>query len=165
MNQKKFQKISILLLLSFNVILLSVTWIMMLQAYPHLPGEIPYWLNLAGQEVIRFPKSPIIFIYPAAQSLFLPLFWLLSSRWIKKPDSPGAGAELTEILTGLKKELVLLLMIFFNLIFIHIQRSLIWLAHGLGPGVNKIYFFSLIIIIFLLIPYYRFRRSLIIRMN
>jgi len=41
------------------------------------------------------------------------------------------------------------------------QRSLIWLAHGLSAGVNKFYFFLLLVIILLLIPYYHFNRQLI----
>lgn len=212
----------------FNAILLGISWVMMIQAYPRLPQHIPYWLNLAGQNVLRAPKSPLFFIYPGAQTLFLVVFWLAGNIWVrkreafegvapavgeagngesqednrglfgqtpaedKKPGGQGkAGAksgqpaaagpaftyparkpaasfekretnpELQAALINLKKELVLLLMIFFNLIFIHIQRSLIWLAHGLSAGVNKFYFFSLIIIILLLIPYYRFRRSLL----
>ncbi len=73
--------------------------------------------------------------------------------------SPGVKAAHI----NLKKELVWLLMVFFNLIFIHIQRSLIWLAYGLSVGVNRYYFFSLLVIILLLIPYYRFRLALLNR--
>lgn len=164
-DPRAFQKKSIWLLAVFNITLLVVSWIMMLQAYPHLPQEIPYWLNLAGQEVMRAPKSPLLFIYPVAQSLFLLAFWLAGSIWVKKPDRPVEKPELQAALSDLKKELVLLLMIFFNLIFIHIQRSLIWLAQGTGMGINKYYFFSSILIILLLIPYYRFRQALIIKMN
>jgi len=227
-DRLSWQKSSIRLLAVFNAILLGISWVMMIQAYPRLPQLIPYWLNLAGQSVLRAPKSLFFFIYPAAQTLFLVVFWLVGNIWVRKREAvegvaPGvSGAEkskrqednrglfgpasaedkkpggqgevgansgqpaaaepaftypvgkpaasfekrelspeLQAALTNLKKELVLLLMIFFNLIFIHIQRSLIWLAHGLSAGVNKFYFFSLIIIILLLIPYYRFRRSLL----
>lgn len=165
MDLRTFQKQSIRLLVLFNLTLLFVSWVMMLRAYPHLPQEIPYWLNLAGQEILRAPKSPLLFIYPVAQSLFLIVFWLAGSVWVRKPDRPAEKPELQPALTDLKKELVLLFMIFFNLIFIHIQRSLIWLARGAGAGVNKFYFFSLLIIIMLLVPYYRFRRTLIIKLS
>lgn len=230
MNRLAWQKNSIRLLVLFNAILLGISWVMMIQAYPRLPQLIPFWLNLAGQSVLRAPKGPLFFIYPFAQTLFLIVFWLVGKIWVRKrePDEdiadlasdigksevqednqrlfdqapaenqksgtqsrvsdesgqPAAmgtdftfavekttgswnkrhfSPELQAALTNLKKELVLLLMIFFNLIFIHIQRSLIWLAHGLSAGVNKFYFFSLILIILLLIPYYRFRRTLIKR--
>ncbi|MDI6698013.1 MAG: hypothetical protein QME85_03630 [Candidatus Saccharicenans sp.] len=165
MDLRAFQKQSIRLLVLFNLTLLVVSWAMMLRAYPQLPQEIPYWLNLAGQEILRTPKSPLLFIYPVAQSLFLIVFWLAGSVWVRKPDRPAEMPELQAALTDLKKELVLLFMIFFNLIFIHIQRSLIWLARGAGAGVNKFYFFSLIIIILLLVPYYRFRRTLIMKLS
>jgi hypothetical protein len=225
-DPQTWQKNSIRLLTVFNAILLGMSWVMMIQAYPRLPEFIPYWLNLGGQNVLRATKGPFFFIYPAAQTLFLLVFWLVGNIWVRKPElaeekapgtggpvksesqkdnrdlggqvaaeekKPGGQAEVgpdsgqaaapgpaliypvekpdvswkkREISPGrraafinLKKELVLLMMIFFNLIFIHIQRSLIWLAHGLSVGVNKFYFFSLIIIILLLIPYYRFRRS------
>ncbi|MGQ9801674.1 MAG: hypothetical protein ACUVRL_08435 [Candidatus Saccharicenans sp.] len=230
MDRLYWQKSSVRLLGLFNAILLGISWVMMIKAYPRLPQLIPYWLNLAGQSVLRAPKGPLFFIYPAAQTLFLVVFWLAGNIWVRKqePDEDVANLasglekseshennqglfgqaqaedqksgtqsrvsgesgqpaamgtdfnyavgkkaaswnkrqfspELLAAITNLKKELVLLLMIFFNLIFIHIQRSLIWLAHGPSAGVNKFYFFSLIIIILLLIPYYRFRRTLIKR--
>ncbi len=205
---------------------------MIIQAYPQLPEEIPYWLNLAGQSVIKAPKSLLFFLYPLGQTLFIIGFWLVGKIWVKKPELPTAGStsgkpeastekswlkaatgkrrpfaaknssadlpvsldqaedylgnltnsslpakkepekrrsqvlrsQTLETLKNLRKELILLLLIFFNLIFIHIQRSLIWLAHGLIIGVNRFYFFCLFLIIFLLLPYYRFRRSLIIRL-
>jgi hypothetical protein len=171
---------------------------MIIQAYPRLPDQIPYWLNLAGQGVIKAARSPLFFLYPLGQTLFIIGFWLAGRIWVRKPEKPEGipvlrepenrkkaalaerrpdaikqpeaerqqliNPEILSALRNLRKELVLLLLIFFNLIFIHIQRSLIWLAHGLSVGVNKFYFIFLFIIIFLLLPYYRFRRSLIIRL-
>jgi|GEM_PF-362242 len=230
------QNLSVWLLAFFNLLLLTAGWLMIFYAYPRLPDEIPYWLNLAGQGVLKAAKSPLLFLYPMAQTLFFIFFWLMGSIWVKKPEpigeetkpsakkagqssslskiesektssqqaemtkeqaaascvsfsqnsyqpipnqkpsalvkgslqervTQGLNPELSQALKNLKKELILLLLIFFNLIFIHIQRSLIWLAHGLSAGVNKFYFFSLIIIILLLLPYYRFRRRLVIRLS
>ncbi len=223
-------KSAIRLLALFNAILLGVSWLMMVRAYPRLPGEIPYWLPLAGQAVLRAPKGPFFFLYPLFQTLFLLAFYLAGTVWAKKPergglreipeqqenatekisadglekagegragdsetagggledgrpgeqlpggrgqmDQPGAETSrrsgtiqdrLRAELTHLEREMVWLAMIFFNLVFIHVQRSLIWLAHGLSVGVNKYYFFSLLIMILLLIPYYRFRLSLLSR--
>ena len=62
----------------------------------------------------------------------------------------------------LKKEVTYLALIFFNLIFIHLQTSLILLSHQIGTGINKYYFSMLIIIIFILIPYYHIRRRMIL---
>lgn len=229
MNVSIRQKSSIRLLGLFNVILLGVSWLMMVRAYPRLPDEIPYWLPLAGQDILRAPKGPFFFLYPLFQTLFLLAFYLAGMVWAKKPEKGGdreipekkktttgkisaygkkispegeeeidaAGSSrqkspvsevesnrrrrfipkeaeteyrpgeispgLQAALLNLKTEMVWLLMIFFNLVFIHVQRSLIWLAHGLSFGVNKFYFFSLIVIILLLIPYYRFRLSLLNR--
>jgi len=50
-----------------------------------------------------------------------------------------------------------LVSIFFQLIFIHIQRSLILLAHGIEKGIRPIYFYSVVGFILVLIPYYRMR--------
>ncbi|MGB9894236.1 MAG: hypothetical protein ACPLRA_07445, partial [Candidatus Saccharicenans sp.] len=91
---------------------------MIFYAYPRLPPEIPYWLNLAGQTVMKAPKGPLLFLYPLTQSLFFTAFWLGAKIWIKMPEN--SAPELTQALKNLKKELALLLLIFFNLIFIHI---------------------------------------------
>jgi hypothetical protein len=166
------------MLFAFNGLLIAAGWVMAAYSYPRLPDLIPYWLNLAGQDVIKAGRSPLFFIYPAAQTVFVVALWLVARIWVKRPDktkkpkhldkkahisaiSDAKQKEFGHALINLKKEFVLLELIFFNLIFIHIQRSLIWLAHGLSAGVNKFYFFSLIIIILLLIPYYRLRRSLL----
>jgi hypothetical protein len=57
----------------------------------------------------------------------------------------------------LQKEFILLVLIFFQLIFIHIQRSLILMAHGVEQGIRPFYFYSVFGIILILIPYYRLR--------
>jgi hypothetical protein len=56
-----------------------------------------------------------------------------------------------------------LTLIFFNLIFIHIQRSLILLSHNIEKGVDTYYFYSLFGIIFLLILYYRLREKILLK--
>ena len=61
------------------------------------------------------------------------------------------------------KEYVYLTLIFFNLIFIHVQRSIILVAHQVAEGVDKYYFYLLFAIILVLIPYYRIRVKLFIR--
>jgi len=228
--------ISILLLVVFNGLLIVAGWVMAVYSYPRLPEQIPYWLNLAGQDEMVAPRFPLFFVYPLAQTVFVIAFWLAARIWVRKPDelkklrltaeglntglpiqtsgetaarraeqSPGelsphyadiinsegtrrlrneassdkaligkkaptadisdpGQREFYRVLINLKKEFVLLELIFFNLIFIHIQRSLIWLAHELSVGVNKFYFFSLIMITLLLIPYYRLRHALLTKM-
>jgi hypothetical protein len=70
------------------------------------------------------------------------------------PDADAQGR-----LTGLKREVLYLALIFFNLIFIHLQTSRILFSVGIGTGVNRIYFTALVLMVaFLLVPYYRIRR-------
>ena len=63
------------------------------------------------------------------------------------------------------KEMVFLILIFFNLIFIHIQRSLILLARGVERGVSELYFYSLFGIILALIPVYQIRAKIMAKMG
>jgi hypothetical protein len=60
------------------------------------------------------------------------------------------------------KEYAYLTLIFFNLIFIHIQKSLILVAHQVALGIDKYYFYLLFGIILVLIPYYRIRVRLFV---
>jgi hypothetical protein len=65
--------------------------------------------------------------------------------------------ESASTVQSLQMEIVLLACIFFQLIFIHIQRSLILLAHGVEEGIRPLYFYSVFAMILLLIPYYYMR--------
>lgn len=51
----------------------------------------------------------------------------------------------------------------FNLIFIHLQKSLILVSYQVAQGVDKYYFYLLFGIILVLIPYYRIRVRLFIK--
>jgi uncharacterized membrane protein len=147
------QKRSLIILFIFNCILLIVSWILALYSYPRLPEVMPFWINLMGQPLMLAEKSFVFFIYPIVQTLFVFLFLaiahILSLRekeiWQKK----------------LLKDHVLLSLIFFNLIFIHVQTSLVLLAHQIRGGINRTYFFMIFIVILLLIPYYRMRAKAI----
>ena len=66
-------------------------------------------------------------------------------------------------LLDLKKEVVYLALIFINLIFIHLQTSLILLSHRIGEGINKFYFGMLIGVILILIPYYYARGKMLLK--
>ena len=151
------QKKSLLILFIFNCILMVVSWILALYSYPRLPEQIPLWINLMGQPLMLAEKSPAFFIYPIIQTLFVFLFLviaqLLSLRekevWQKK----------------LLKDHALLSLIFFNLIFIHVQTSLVLLAHHIRGGINRTYFFMIFIVILLLIPYYRMRARIVSQGN
>lgn len=126
---------------------------MALYAYPRLPQKIALWLNFLGQQAIFLDKSLQFFLYPLAQTLFF-IFFLLLSRKISSKIMISAKASLF-------KEYVYLTLIFFHLIFIHIQRSLILLSHQVEKGVDKYYFYSLFGIILILIPYYRIREKML----
>jgi uncharacterized membrane protein len=147
------QKKSLLILFIFNCILVVVSWILALYSYPRLPEQMPFWINFLGQPPMLANKSPVFFVYPIVQTLFVFFFigiaQILSLReketWRKK----------------LLKDYVLLSLIFFNLIFIHVLSSLILLAHQIGEGINRTYFFMIFIVILILIPYYRTRAKLL----
>jgi uncharacterized membrane protein len=149
------QKKSLLILFIFNCVLLAVSWIFAFFSYPRLPDSMPFWINLMGQPLLLAEKSPVFFVYPILQSLFVLLFLVIAhvlslrekEMWQKK----------------LLKDHVLLSLIFFNLIFIHVQTSLVLLAHQIKGGINRTYFFMIFIVILLLIPYYRMRAKIISR--
>jgi hypothetical protein len=155
----------LLLLLIFNIILVVVSWVMSLYAYPKLPQVTPLWLDLFGSTFFRTEKSLLFFICPTAQTVFFLVFNFLGrSKWFRRIAGRGAS----EIQSGkgktpffaLEKEFIYLALIFFNLIFIHVQRSLILVAHGVEKGVDSFYFWSLFGILLLLIPYYRIRKKI-----
>jgi hypothetical protein len=143
------------LLLICNIVLIATGWILAIYSYPRLPGMIPLWLNFLSTPVILVPKSPLFFIYPAVQTLFAVLFISL----------PGLEAVQKSQKWGKPKlrEFVYLVLIFFQVIFIHIQRSLIFSAHNIQQGVDEFYFLFLLVIILLLIPFFRFRERVLAR--
>jgi len=136
-----------------NITLLGAGWIMALYAYPRLPLRIPLWIDFLGQQTLFTNKSILYFIYPFSQSIFCLIFWQLQRIMINK--NTGDGQE--SLNSRLSREFVLLSLIFFNLLFIHLQRSIILTAHRIEEGVSGYYFFSLFGIILILIPYYRIR--------
>ncbi len=140
------------ILFVFNGILLFAAWIMVIYAYPRLPQKIPLWLNFFGQQHILTDKSPLFFLYAVAQTLFFIIIFTLT----RNIASRIAILWKVEII----KEYVYLTMIFINLIFIHVQRSIILVAHQTEKGVDKLYFYSLFGIILILIPYFRMREKL-----
>ncbi|MBE0461269.1 MAG: hypothetical protein IBX60_06515 [Candidatus Aminicenantes bacterium] len=156
------------LLIFFNVLLLCISWVMAVYAYPKLPMEMPLWLNFCGQPVIKLQKSPLFFLYPVIQSLFNLCFLLafgagLIFKKISYKDLVYLNQKRKKLLEELKKEIAFLALIFFNLVFIHIHRSLILLAHEVERGVEPSYFYSLFVILLLLIPYYHMRKRMILK--
>lgn len=149
------QKKSLLILFIFNCILLIVAWILALYSYPRLPDLMPFWINFIGQPLILGKKSPVFFVYPIVQTLFV-FFFMGIAHFLSLREKEIWRRKLL-------KDYVLLSLIFFNLIFIHVLTSLVLLAHQIGDGINRIYFFTIFIVILLLIPYYRMRSKIIAR--
>lgn len=149
MEKKKIN----LFLLILNGVLLCAGWVLTLYAYPRLPQKIPFWLNFDKQQAYLCEKSLAFFFYPAAQSLFF-IFFLLTGRILASKIEDSWKQTLSKEHTNLS-------LIFFNLIFIHIERSLILLAHEIERGVDTYYFYSLFGIILILIPYYRLRTRIL----
>lgn len=144
------------LLFSFNLILLGVSWLMAAYAYPRLPSRLPLWVNFFGQEQINVQKSGLFFVYAASQTLFLVVF-LLAVEIDLRCEKHSRPAPMQ----NLQREFVLLVLIFFQLVFIHLQRSLILMAHQVEKGIRPYYFYSVFGIILLLIPYYRMRARIL----
>jgi uncharacterized membrane protein len=140
------------ILLTFNLILLGVSWVMAFYAYSRLPARMPLWLNFFGQEPIKSDKSPAFFIYVLTQTFLIVIFLFVIWRKHRKDRS-----NMSPAVQSLEKEIILLVSIFFQLIFIHLQRSLILLAHGIEKGIQPYYFYSVIGFILILVPYYRMR--------
>jgi hypothetical protein len=121
-------------------------------AYARLPARMPLWLNFFGQDPIIYDKSPVFFIYVLVQTfLFVVFLYVIRVKHKKERSTQSA------VVLSLQKEIVLLVSIFFQLVFIHIQRSLILLAHGVAKGIQSYYFYSVFGIILILIPYFRMR--------
>lgn len=144
----------------FNIVLLAASWIMLIYAYPRLPSSIPLWLSFGGSNFL-YPKSFVIFLYPFGETLFNLLFIKLARVKIRWPGKKSPIKKTLKVSLDtkipLREEFALLALIFFNLIFIHIERSLILIAHQVEKGVNSFYFMMLFLVLIMLIPYYRIR--------
>lgn len=154
-RKRKTLKKSALLLLICNWVLLGTAAVMAFYAYPRLPQKIPLRLYFFGQEPFMTEKSPLFFIYLLVQTLFF-IFFLIVARII-------SSRKMVPWKAPIFKEYVYLTLVFFNLIFIHLQKSLILVSHQVAQGVDKYYFYLLFGIILVLIPYYRIRIKLFIK--
>jgi hypothetical protein len=156
----------VLILLGFaSWLLLAVSWVMSAYAYPRLPDKVALWSSLWSGETVIGTKSPLFFIYPIIQTLvFLAALTLARAVFFKisRPDSQESSVLTTGDvrLLDLKKEVAYLGLIFLNLVFIHLQTSLILVSHELAKGINRYYFAMLLLVLLGLIPYYRFRRQM-----
>ncbi|MCP2597981.1 DUF1648 domain-containing protein [Candidatus Aminicenantes bacterium AC-335-L06] len=132
-------------------------------AFPKLPEKIPVHFNFSGKPDSWKEKSVFsFFLLPIIQTIFITGFFLLayfshSVNFPKKESLSTLSPEKREIIYSLIKEFVFLVMIFFNLLFIHLQRSVILTAHQITRGIDKSYFYSIIGIIFMLIFLYFLR--------
>lgn len=151
---KRFLLISLII---SNLLLLIAGWAMAIIAYPRLPSTILLYINFFHQSPLRFEKNEVFFVYPLAQ-LFLTLAFSFVSL---RPKIPKINNEqLRRRLQHLWQEQAWTALIFFNLILIHVQRSLIFLSHGLREGLQPTYFLILFMLLFFLIPAYRLRMKM-----
>jgi uncharacterized membrane protein len=157
----------VLALLAFaSWLLLGVSWVMSVYAYPRLPEKMAFWTTVWSTEAVWGERAPAFFVYPIAQTLFFLAFLVLAKVVFfraPRPDSEDGSSQVErdERRLGLKKEVAYLGLIFLNLVFIHLQTSLILISHGLAKGINRFYFAMLLVVLLLLIPYYRVRRQMI----
>ena len=157
----------VLALLAFaSWLLLVVSWVMSVYAYPRLPEKVAFWTSVWSAEAARGERSAAFFVYPIAQTVFFLAFLALAKVIFIRAIRPGLQDsslqnEGNERRLGLKKEVAYLGLIFLNLVFIHLQTTLILVSHGLAKGVNRFYFAMLLVVLLMLIPYYRVRRQMI----
>jgi hypothetical protein len=149
-------------------LLLGVSWMMSVYAYARLPQKMALWLSLWKGEAVWTERSLLFFLFPVAQTFFFFGFLLAAKKiFLKKsrPDIMAPGSERMKAARffDLKKEVLYLALIFINLTFIHLQTSLILVSHGLARGVNRFYFFMLIGVLLILIPYYYARGKMLLR--
>jgi len=135
--------------------------------YGRLPAKIASWRSLWAAGLAAVDKSPAFFLYPAAQVAFFAAFLVLAELYFV--GAPEEGSETTPVdpdragrLRDLKEEAVSLALIFINLIFIHLQTSLILLSRGIGTGINRPYALMLVAVLLVLIPYYHIRRGTVL---
>jgi len=147
-------------------LLLAVSWVMSVYAYPRLPQEVLGWSSLWSGQALWKARSASFFVYPLAQTLFFLVSLVLakmafikaSPATVSGESSPGRGDRRV---IELKKEVTYLGLIFINLVFIHLQTTLILVSHGLAKGINRFYFAMLLVVLVMLIPYYRIRRRML----
>src|SRR4030043_2179668 len=158
---------TVLALLAFAPwLLLIVSWVMSVYVYHRLPDEMALWTSLWSSHVARSAKSLAFFVYPIVQTVFfLACLVLAKVFFFGAPglDSEGhySQGDGNERLPGLKREVAYLGLIFLNLVFIHLQSSLILVSHGLAEGINRFYFAVLLLVLVMLVPYYRIRRQML----
>jgi hypothetical protein len=113
-------------------------------------------------------KSIAFFLNPVLQTVFFFVFLVLTRRLFVNAPLPSQGDGLQDDpkagqLRGLREEVVYLVLIFFNLVFIHLQTSRILVSHRLATGINKTYFIMLVLVLIILVPYYQIRRQILLR--
>ena len=160
--------IAALSLLAGNLILLAASWFVSASAYDRLPPRISSWSGPLTGHFVPVETSWLFFAYPIGQAVFFVAYLVLTrALFFKGPragrDSLPPTDDAAVRLRSLKREVAYLALIFFNLVFIHLQTSLILLSRSLAPGINKAYFFTLLVmILFILGPYYRIRRKIML---
>jgi len=161
-------KNSVVFLRSANWILIAIGWVAALYAYPRLPGRMALWFNFFSRNLLQVDKSVLFFLYPLSQTLiFLGLSFFIQRFFLnkKRPGEKLAAAnEIQEERSlELNREFLWLALIFVNLIFIHLQTSVIFLSHGLASRINPYYFYAIFGILVMLVPYYRMRKKLFLK--
>jgi hypothetical protein len=155
------------LLFAANLVLLGVVWFVSISAYGRLAQHMSSWSSVWTGHPVMVERSWTFFFYPTVQAaFFVAAMGLAAALFLKRhrsgPEgSPPASGQARRVWT-LRGEVVYLALIFFNLLFIHLQTSRILLSHQIGRGINRLYFAMLLVmILFILGPYYRIRLKII----
>jgi len=152
------------LLAAATWVLLGVSWGMSLYVYARLPGEMASWMSVWRGDQAFTGKSLAFFLYPALQTLLFFAALVLNQKLFLSEPRPKSGSGNPDDsqagrLRRLREEVASLALIFFHLIFIHLQTTRALLSHHLATGINKTYFIMLFLVLIVLVPYYRLRRQ------
>jgi uncharacterized membrane protein len=161
-------KMSVLFLIIANGVLVVMAWVAALYTYPRLPQKIALWFSARSRALLMAKKSLLFFLYPLAQTFFIfGVAFLVQRFYFHKRYAAEkfgvADGEKRASLLELDKEFLWLALIFFNLIFIHLQTSVILLSRGIWSGTNPYYFYAIFGILIMLVPYYKARRKLFLK--
>ena len=67
-------------------LLLAVSWVMSVYAYPRLPEKVALWTSVLSSEVARGARSPLFFVYPVLQTvMLLGAFFLAQAVFFRAP--------------------------------------------------------------------------------
>lgn len=146
--------------LSMSIVVIALTVIMLVIAYPLLPANIPVHFNLTGFPYDTMTKSWWTVFFPAGLQIILTAFmWWLSKRpqYSNIPNSTTLQALPEPVRTKVKYLLAHLLVmtaLLADLMFAYIAMAVVRVGIGLDTRLNSLVIFGLVGLLLVLIAMY-----------